>query len=51
MRVAASQALSPSRVELKMPLLGDPEPVELFCGSLPIGWESFQRLVPDYITR
>ncbi|MCZ6750951.1 MAG: hypothetical protein O7E51_03890 [Acidobacteria bacterium] len=40
-----SQELSLSRVELKMPLLGDPETVELYCGSLPIGRESFQRVV------
>ena len=38
-----SQELSLRRVELKMPLLGDPETVELYCGSLPIGRESFQR--------
>lgn len=40
-----SQELSLRRVELKMPLLGDPETVELYCGSLPIGRESFQRVV------
>jgi hypothetical protein len=39
------QELSMSRVELKLPLLGDPEKVELYCGSLPLGAAGFQKIV------
>jgi hypothetical protein len=37
--------LSLSKVELKLPVFGEPEVVELFCGSLPLGTTSFQKLV------
>jgi hypothetical protein len=39
------QELSMKRVELKMPLLSEPEPVEFFCGSSPLGSSNFQKLV------
>ena len=39
------QELSLSKVELKLPIFGEPEVVELFCGSLPLGSLSFQKIV------
>ncbi|MBI4479672.1 MAG: hypothetical protein HY651_06585 [Acidobacteria bacterium] len=39
------QELSMKRVELKLPLLGEPETVELFCGSSALGQSIFQRIV------
>jgi len=39
------QELSMKRVDLKLPLFGDPEPVELFCGSAALGPSIFQRIV------
>ena len=37
--------LSLTRLELKLPLLGQPEVVELFCGSLPLGPNYFHRII------
>jgi hypothetical protein len=40
-----SKELALSRVELKLPLFGEPEVVELFCGSLPLGSSGFPKIV------
>ena len=40
-----SKEISLSKVELKLPMFGEPEVVELFCGSLPLGTTSFQKIV------
>jgi len=40
-----SQELSMSKVELKLPLFGEPEKVEFYCGSLPLGAAGFQKIV------
>ena len=40
-----SKEISLSKVELKLPIFGEPENVELFCGSLPLGTTSFQKIV------
>lgn len=37
--------ISLSKVELKLPVFGEPEVVELFCGSLPLSTTSFQKIV------
>ncbi|MBI1954802.1 MAG: hypothetical protein HYS38_00240 [Acidobacteria bacterium] len=37
--------LALSKVELQLPLFGEPEPVELYCGSLPLGSSSFQKII------
>jgi hypothetical protein len=37
--------LSMSKLELKLPLFGEPESVELYCGSLPLGPNSFQKII------
>jgi hypothetical protein len=37
--------ISLTKVELKLPVFGEPESVELFCGSLPLGTTSFQKIV------
>ena len=34
-----------TRVELKLPLLGEAEPVEFFCGASPLSISNFQKLV------
>ena len=39
-----SQEISMSKLELKFPLFGEPELVELYCGTLPIAG-GFQKLV------
>ena len=39
------QELSMNQVELKLPLFGEPETVELFCGSSALGDSIFQRIV------
>jgi hypothetical protein len=39
------EELSMSKVELKLPLFGEPEIVEFYCGSLPPGSSSFQKIV------
>jgi hypothetical protein len=39
------QELSMNQVEIKLPLLGEPEVVELFCGSSALGDSIFQRIV------
>lgn len=39
------QELSLSEVKLQFPVLGDPEMVELYCGSLPLGAAGFRNLV------
>jgi hypothetical protein len=39
------QELSMTRVELSLPLLGQPESVEFFCGSSPLGSAQFQKIV------
>ena len=39
-----SQEISMSRLELNFPLFGEPEVVELFCGTLPVAG-GFQKLV------
>ena len=39
------QELSMKRVEIKIPVLSEPEMVEFFCGSSPLGSSSFQKLV------
>jgi len=38
------QELSMSTLEIQFPLFGEPERVELYCGTLPLG-ESFQKVV------
>ncbi len=38
------QELSMAKIELQFPLYGDPETVELYCGTLPLGG-TFQKLV------
>ena len=40
-----SKELSLRKVELKLPLFGEPEVVELFCGSLPLSSTSFPKIV------
>lgn len=40
-----SEELSLSKVELKLPILGEPEVVELFCGSLPLASTNFPKIV------
>jgi hypothetical protein len=40
-----AKEISLSKVELKLPIFGEPEQVELFCGSLPLGTTSFQKIV------
>ncbi|MBI4459774.1 MAG: hypothetical protein HY648_06925 [Acidobacteria bacterium] len=40
-----SQELALTTVELQLPLLGGPEIIELFCGSLPLGSMSFQKII------
>jgi len=40
-----SRELSLTRLEMKLPLIGEPETVELYCGSLSIGSTGLQRLV------
>ena len=37
--------LSMNKLELKLPLLGEPEAVELYCGLFPLSSTSFQRIV------
>ncbi len=37
--------LSLSEVKLQFPVFGDPEMVELYCGSLPLGSSSFRNFV------
>ena len=39
------QEISLSKVELKLPLFGEPELVEFYCGSLPLGASGFQKIV------
>jgi len=39
------QELALSKVELQLPLFGEPETVELYCGSLPLGLSSFQKII------
>jgi hypothetical protein len=39
------QEISLGQVELKLPLFGEPELVEFFCGSLPLGTAGFQKIV------
>ncbi|MBI4465185.1 MAG: hypothetical protein HY647_10820 [Acidobacteria bacterium] len=39
------QELSLSKLELKLPLLGEPEAVELYCGLFPLSPSHFQRIV------
>jgi hypothetical protein len=40
-----TEELALSKVELKFPLFTEPETVELYCGTLPLGPSSFQKLV------
>jgi hypothetical protein len=40
-----SKEISLSTVELKLPVFGEPEVVELFCGSLPLGTTNFPKIV------
>jgi len=39
------QELSMTKLELKLPLFGQPEPVELYCGTVPVGQSSFRKVV------
>ena len=39
------EELSMTKVELQFPLYAEPEAVELYCGTLPLGPSSFQKLV------
>ena len=39
------QELSLTKVELKLPLIGEAEAVEFFCGSFPLGSSQFQKIV------
>ena len=39
------EEISLTKVELKFPIFGEPEVVDLYCGSLPLGSSSFQKIV------
>ncbi|MBI3895337.1 MAG: hypothetical protein HY313_05350 [Acidobacteria bacterium] len=39
------QELALTKVELQLPLFGEPETVEFYCGSLPLGSSSFQKII------
>ncbi|OFV95283.1 MAG: hypothetical protein A3F68_03695 [Acidobacteria bacterium RIFCSPLOWO2_12_FULL_54_10] len=40
-----TEELALARVELHLPILGEPEPVELLCGILPLTSTSFQKII------